>query len=593
MVHIKRLALILLLLSAAYLGADSVSQSFELTEEQIDLPLAEPVPALEDSLDALIPDDPTDQTVEPVVEEILISVEKADIISYIDILRELDFPDASFFDPDKYPNIPNVYRLGSDFAGLQNSPLQLESSGFQLPNTFLQPWFYLGYLAQFYQFEQDGSRLNAHHLAYEYPVSLSRLQGSLGDYDSRDMQLSFAKGELFGFDGASMQFDYRLANGYWVDYANSGNSVKQYLGYRYRDFLFSFDLASYQKDTGSYELNPAYWHLGNFQVKNKYTQIISHIENPWLNLSLSSINDRISGTSLSEKWSSKSLQIAADRSFALPYTQLDLGYEYRNLTQNYTPAPAYNQMQYEQKAQLLLSHASLLDVDFNAELLDWKRLQSETDLSKKLGIFELGVYNRIHLGDRKAVYKASSIVDGVLMPVVDIFSPWENSVYTAVHWGDLKLRLALGQKKEQQQTPSQDVSQEPMILRTTGQYDRRWNDWRLRMNLGWNYQEYDETMMAAPEYTFYSENRVYRYLSHDNLLTAGFSLQGHSDYYLANAVNPYLIEASTVLDVFAGVRISKLFDFNVSLKNLLSTSIYGLYPIPLSIHANVRWFFIN
>jgi hypothetical protein len=62
---------------------------------------------------------------------------------------------------------------------------------------------------------------------------------------------------------------------------------------------------------------------------------------------------------------------------------------------------------------------------------------------------------------------------------------------------------------------------------------------------------------------------------------------------LANAVNPYLIEASTVLDVFAGVRISKLFDFNVSVKNLLSTSIYGLYPIPLSIHANVRWFFIN
>jgi hypothetical protein len=77
------------------------------------------------------------------------------------------------------------------------------------------------------------------------------------------------------------------------------------------------------------------------------------------------------------------------------------------------------------------------------------------------------------------------------------------------------------------------------------------------------------------------------------MLQAGFSLQGHSEYYLTNAVTPYLIEASTALDVFAGLRISKLFDFNVSVKNLLSTSIYGLYPIPLSIHANVRWFFIN
>ena len=592
MVYIERLALILLLLSAVYLGAESLSQSFELTEEQIFVPMPEPFPAEEDSLNTGVPDETIGQT-EEITTDILAGISKADVIAYIDTLREVDFPDAGLFDPNNYPDISFTYRFGSDFAGLQNAPLQIENSGFELPNTFLQPWYYLGYLAQFYQFEQEGSRINAYHLAYGYPVSLSRLEGSLGDYDSRNVQLSFAKGNLFGFKGASMQFDYRLVNGYWVDYANSGNSVKQYLSYRFRDFLFSFHASSYQKETGSYELNPAYWHQGNFQVKNKYTQIISRIQHPWLTLSLSNINDQISGASINEKWSSKSLQLAASRSFVLPYTQLDLGYEYRDLEQNYIPAPAYNQMQYEQKAQFRLSHASLLDLEVSADLLDWKSVQSWSDLSKGLGIFKVGVHNRLILGDREAIYLATSILSDVLMPAVDIYSPWENSVYSSVNLGDLNLRLALGQKKEQQQTMTHDLSRELMILRASGSYDKRWHDWRLKTNLGWGYQEYDESLMSAPEYTFISEQRVYRYLSHDNMLQAGFSLQGHSEYYLTNAVTPYLIEASTALDVFAGLRISKLFDFNVSVKNLLSTSIYGLYPIPLSIHANVRWFFIN
>lgn len=596
MVYIQRLALILILLGAISLIAQPGSQSYDRAEEQIDLPEPEPDQTIEDSLRVRISEEdiilPAEEE-ELLAEDIFADIEKADIIAYIDVLWEVDFPDNSLFTLDEYPNVYNIYRLGNDFTGLQNAPLQVRSSGFQLPNTFLQSWHYLGYLSQFYKLEQDGSHINARPLVYEYPVSLSRLHGSLGDYDSRSVQLSFAKGDLFGFDGSSMQFDYRLANGYWVDYANSGSSVKQYLGYRFRDFFISFDLASYQKETGSYELNPAYWHLGNFQIKNSYTQLISQIQHPWLNIGLSSINDRISGATLSDSWRTKSLQLAVDRKFTLPYTQFDLAYEYRDLTQDYTPALAPNQMQYEQKARLKLSHASVLDLDFDAEMFDWQRMQSQTDLSKALGIFRLGVCSRMNLGDHKAITQASSILDGVLMPAVDIYNPWENSVYSALNIGDLGLRLDLGQKKENQQTPERYVSKELLILRASGVYDKRWKDWRLRVNLGWGYQEYDQSLMAAPEFTFSSEQRLYRYLGHDNMIDAGFAVQGHSDYYLANAVNPYLIEASTMLDLFAGLRISKLFDFNVSVKNLLSTSIYGLYPIPLSIHANLRWFFIN
>lgn len=415
----------------------------------------------------------------------------------------------------------------------------------------------------------------------------------MGDYDSRYAQGSFAKGDLFGLEALSMQFDYRLFNGYWVDFANSGNSVKQYIRYHSQDLILSFDLASYQKEGGSYELNPAYWHLGNFRVKDQFSQLIAQIEHPWLTLSLGSFQDRISSSSFPQSWRTKSLQISAERAFALPFSELNLAYEYRDLSQDYTPANTYNQDRYEHRSSLSFSHSSFMDLQLAAQGLDWKRMNTWASLSKKLSHFRLGAYSRMNHGKRNAVREITSPIDASLIPAVDIFSPQDNALFAALDYAGLQLRLALGLKTERQASALQELSAELMILRLSGSYDKLFGDWRIKMDSGWNYREHDPVLMAAPEFTFFSEQRLYRDLGHDNILEAGFSLQGHSDYYLANAVNPYLIEASTMLDAWAGVRISKLFDFNVTAKNILSTSLYGLYPIPLSFHANLRWFFIN
>jgi hypothetical protein len=378
-----------------------------------------------------------------------------------------------------------------------------------------------------------------------------------------------------------------------VDSANSGNSVKQYIRYRYQDLILSFDLASYQREGGSYELNPAYWHLGNFRVKNQYSQLVAQIDHPWLTLSLGSFKDRISSTSFLQSWRTKSLQISAERAFVLPFSELNLAYEYRDISQDYTPASAYNHDLYEQKSSLSFTHSSFVDLQLAAQGLDWKRMNTWAELSKKLSLFRLGVYSRMNRGQRDAVSEITSPIDASLIPAVDIFSPQENALFAAVEYAGLQLRLALGRKTEQQASALQDLNAELMILRMSGGYDKYFGDWRIKVDSGWNYREHDPALMAAPEFTFFSEQRLYHYLEYDNILEAGFSLQGHSDYYLANAVNPYLIEASTMLDAWAGVRISKLFDFNVTAKNILSTSLHGLYPIPLSFHANLRWFFIN
>nr|MDK2851686.1 hypothetical protein [Candidatus Cloacimonadota bacterium] len=587
MVHRKSLALILLifcitLLSAEDTGVNNLTDS-EQDEFSVGQEMVEP--------DSILPE--ADVIYEADSEESVISVvNREEVIARIEDYRLESYPNSRYFDPILAPYSEISYRLSFDFAGLQNEPNELKSSGFTLPGSFLQSWTYQGYLAQFHQLKHDAWGMNAVSEIYDYPVSLSRLEGSLGDYDSRYVLASFSKGDLFGFTGSSMEFDYTIYNGNWVDASNSGNSIKQFLSYRFEDFLFSVDLASYNKEGGSYELNPAYWHLGNFRYEHKFSQIIGQINHPLLNLSVASLADELSFPAYNPKWKTNSLHLAAHSDVNLPGGKARLRYEYRDLNRDYIPARGYNFADFKEELSLDIEHNSLVGFNANTRIKDWDLWQTKLDLFKDLGIWRLGLDSDLTKGYSR-LNIASSPIDGSMMPVADLYIPHVYGLYGLVNLGNLKLRASIRQKHEKQYNNLSEISENLYLLNLAGTYDARWKDWQVKVDAIWRYQEYNSAMMGAPEFSFSSEQRIFRHLDHDNRLELGFALNGHSDYYLPNAVNPYLIEASTILDAWAAVRISKLFDFSVTAKNIMSTSIYGLYPIPMSVHANLRWFFIN
>ncbi|HRR00825.1 MAG TPA: hypothetical protein P5518_05830, partial [Candidatus Cloacimonas sp.] len=64
-------------------------------------------------------------------------------------------------------------------------------------------------------------------------------------------------------------------------------------------------------------------------------------------------------------------------------------------------------------------------------------------------------------------------------------------------------------------------------------------------------------------------------------------------YYVANALNPYLIESSTMLDAWAGINVGNLFELRTGFKNVLSSSLYGTYPVPVSVYIDVLWLYLN
>ncbi len=585
MVQRKSLALIYLLLSLALLSAVEP----EVTDSQAsDLMELIDMPASAESDTLTLPTEDSFLSEKDIIEEL----DLQDLIDRIDRYRQETYPNSRYFEPISTPSSATSYRLGFDFAGLQNEPRDLMSSGFAIPGTFFQSWIYQGYFSQFHTLHHDAWGMDANPEIYDYPVSLSRLEGSLGDYDSRYALAGFAKADLFGISGSSMRFDYTLFNGYWVDSPNSGNSIKQFLSYRYQDFLFSLDMASYHKDGGSYELKPAYWHLGNFRYEHDVTQLIAKVEHKLLSLSVASMKDEMSFPAQNRSWKSKSLHLAAHRVLSIPGGNARLRYEYRDLDRDYEPARGYNFADFKEELSLSIAHKSVLGIKADARIKDWDFWQTKLDLYRDLGIWRLGLESALTKGYTR-LNIAHSPTDGSMIPVADLYIPQEHGLYGMVSLGDLRIKASLAQKEEKQYSSVSEVSKKLMLVRLGGRYEARWNDWQLRVDTGWRYQEYDPALMAAPEYSFSSEHRLFRNLSHDNRLELGFAISGHTDYYLPNAVNPYLIEASTILDAWAAVRISKLFDFSVTGKNIMSTSIYGLYPIPLSVHANLRWFFIN
>lgn len=590
MVQTKRLALILLFISVYVL----VAQNADVNESLLDLNQNQLEPdslqtVLDEELEQMLREieEPDEESIE------LIEVDKTEVLELIDKRRQINLANPWYYDHLGYPNNCSIYYSNFDVTGLMNEAMSLQVEGFELPSTLSSTWLYQGFLSQFHSFEHSGTRMNVKAQKYDYPVSLSRLQGSLGDYDSRYVLGSFAKGNIFGFRGLSIGFDYAMYNGYFTDLSNSGNSGRQSISYRYKDFLWNFEIATYLKESSAYEMHPSYWHLGNYKIDSRYRHSVFSFQNPWLNMAVANFSDRISSNKFANSWETDSWHIALDKSINYAQVELALRHEYRDMQRNYVSAMNINQNDYRHKSSIGLHSPHLVRLDVTGDFYDWDAFSINSSLQKDFGIFTLGAYWQNYITDNDVYTSITSPTDGTPMDAIDIDNPEESALFWGININELKVWAAVGQKKNELHFPASRYTADQSVLRLNAAYSVNWGDFSFNINSMWNYLEFDPGLLATPEYSFRSSQSIVWNLNHDNQLEAGVNVYGHSEYYLANANNPATIDASTIVDAWGAVRISKLFDFNVQFKNLLTTSLYGLYPIPLSIHAGLRWYFIN
>lgn len=545
-----------------------------------------------DTLNGTLPeaDIVEEYTVEDLAERVP-EVQKSEVLAWIGQARALDSRDEILW--QSLDNLQLQYRFGSSTVQMHGDPYELRVYGFERPQSMMDRAIYLDYFSRYHHFDYSQGSIDAGHFEYALPVAVSGLQGSLGDYDSRDVSAFLAKGGVFGFEGANLQLNYSLQNGYWLDQTKSGSSMRPYLSYRYNDFEWAMEYASYQKEGSALELLPYYWAQSSYRIKHKYSHFYTHLKHPWLSISLINSNERVQSTSYQKSLSTEALQLALQRDFLLPSQSLSLRYEYAEIKRNADHVFTYNGEDYEHKLGAVLTNSAVLDLQAKAELLDWARLRTNVRLQKSLGRLSLGVYDRHNWADRDSSYILQNPIDGALMSGLSINSDAESGVFGSWQNHTLKLNSTLAYQSLSQRSLLQDLSDEQLLLRLSAEYKPRFGDWEISLLPTWKMQDFSLYLMENPQFSFSSSQSITRHLGHENALSVGFRIHGHSDYYLANVVNPVLVEASTTLDLWTQVKVGPLFDFSVSAQNVLDTSLFGVYAIPFSVHARLRWYFLN
>lgn len=528
---------------------------------------------------------------EPEQTAALIVVEKSELLDWIDMARALTPRDDQLWLNEA--NIPMHYRFGSNISELHTDPYILKIHGFERPQSALGSAIFLDYFSRYHIFDYALGEVDGRHLDYDIPVTLSGLKGSLGDYDNRDVSAFIYKGDVFGFADSNLQLNYTLQNGYWLENPLSGSSMRPYLSYRYRDFHWAFEYASYQKEGSALELIPNYWGSSTYRLKHKYQHLYAHMQHPWLSLYFIKAQERLQSSAFQQSQNTSNLQLALQRRISLPRQRLDLRYEYADIDRDYEHVLSYNSTDYEHKLSLEIQNEAGLDLKGRADLLDWDRLRSFVKLKKDLGRLSIGLYDQRFWAERDSSYTQSNPVDGSMMGGLSINNDSETAIFSAWQASALNLSATVGYQEITQHSLLHDLSDQQLLLRLGAVYNPRFGDWELLIKAAWKMQDFSQYLMENPQFIFDSSQSLTRHLGHDNSLSAGFRLKGHSDYYLANAANPALVEASTGLDVWGEVKVSKLFDFCVSFQNLLDSTLFGVYPIPLSVHARLSWYFLN
>ncbi|MDZ4182075.1 MAG: hypothetical protein U1B83_04295, partial [Candidatus Cloacimonadaceae bacterium] len=122
--------------------------------------------------------------------------------------------------------------------------------------------------------------------------------------------------------------------------------------------------------------------------------------------------------------------------------------------------------------------------------------------------------------------------------------------------------------------------------------NKRRGDYLIDLEHDTLWQQEDDILREHPQWQLRNTLVITRVLPYNNAIFAGLGILGHTEYRTLDP-SAFLVESSAALDLWAGVRITNLFELSVAFKNVGDASIYGVYPIPASLHASIRWFYLN
>ena len=537
---------------------------------------------------------------------------KISLQSYLNIDLVMRRQQSRFLSGPSKPELPalDVYRHSYHAVGLQDLSLELSRSGFSTLPSVWSKAFVLQSLDTF--FYQGGSlrKINYHPSYYESEVLAADIQAGLGDYEFNFARGKLRKNGILGINKLYYNLDFLARTGLWTGIDHKQSSHKHRLCYDYGDYRIDFEYLDFAQDNSSQDLLPLYWLPVNQVLDYRKRDLRLGFNTPFVNLAFLQEDEDLADLGIE----TKHLHYMLSKRIKWQEQKLSVAWEKVDSDYEITPINTAAERAFEDRLSLdadlrlplPVTHDSYLSSKFAVDLYDWEDPRLEGSLDFETEAFALGVY------------ALENPQESVLRQAVDIFNP--GSMMDAsqqVLKRDLALRLSWCPLRTSTyfdiklQAGLRDFDKVGSYLGTdydsfanlayidlSASLDKAWGPYTFCLFQSFKYQQEDDytailnKLTELPRFRSQTHLVINRDMGNDNNIFGGFGLHAHDRYFTARAL-PTEIGASAILDLFAGVDITKSFEFIVSFKNALNTDIYGTYPIPQSLHASLHWYFLN
>lgn len=521
-------------------------------------------------------------------------IAKTDIENWIKKNR-IDTRESVFSTAPIHLDLGDLYHNCYFYLGRTNLPMP-ERNGFETFSGIFSPALYHGSFNTLYPVKKYQRTVNYTNRTYPFAPVLTSVDAGLGDYDHHYARINFVKNELFSYSELEYQGDLLAQNGFWSDITSAETAMKHRLSRKGKLFNWEAEYASWKKDIAMNYLLPFYWQLTNFKIDYELQQIYAELGIPWVKLKFLQESETASAREFYETYKRKSTRVQINTEQKFGFWQYQTLYEHSWNKDDKYFCGFYDEEKYEDKLALAFKIDNPLEIDLSGDWLDWKRGRLFADISYSLQNFEAGVTYKQLLGKDPSSLKVKDILNSSgELELIDISIPREVSVQFSYNLWNIKPLIAVGSKeiKQKADSPFFNLEKQQPFLRLAMDANFKWKNWQLIARPEWVISKYYQNLTESPEYRFQSVQQIKYHLPYDNSVVAGCGIYGHSGYYIANALNPSLIEASTILDAWAGFDVSNYFELRAGIKNALSSAIYGAYSVPTSLYVQVLWLYLN
>ena len=476
-----------------------------------------------------------------------------------------------------------LYNAASGAVGLTDVTQKLFYHGFELAPTAIEPYLRLAW--------QKNMGISKEAKPYPYEPLFSSIHAGMGEYDNRFAIFRLAKNQLLGKKDLYYALDLQVANGQWLGQNNAQTSMRHQLKLPFKAFDLNVEYTSFAQDLSSLSLQATYPLTSHFVMERSGEYAWAELSNKYLNLSFLRSREALKSALFPASVKSLSYQLKAHKSMDIGSHALDASWLHQWQKSDYTFAL---QTDYQDKASLAWRYTNeAWNAQLHTELFDLKKLCTDASIGYAWQRFRLSGGWEKHWAKQETAAKVSDIFNpGAWLEGLEVIQKEDGWLQLDGVWKSVEASLRAGQKTVYQSLSTDAQSFAPYYLGLGAKLS--WDLMIAKLSLTQNflYMNADAQMRNAPNFRGFGELKIMRDLAHDNSIYAAISYLFHTDYrtlYQPSEDTGFAL----IADARVGVRISKAFEIEAQAKNLGNNYIFGQLPIPISLYASLKWYFVN